>query len=672
MVAIDNAANAPLVGSAEAAIGEPIAAPLKDPVSITLPDGSQRQFERGVTGMQIAESISPRLAQASLGIFVNDQAHDLATPINKDSSVRIVQWRDEEGKSIFWHSSAHLMAEAVEALYPGTRFGIGPPIENGWYYDMELPDGVKLTPPDLDKISAKMTELSQRDVPFFRIEKGHEEAVEYFKDKGDWLKLELLDSLKGQSITFYQQGEFTDLCRGTHVPSTGKIKFAKMLSIAGAYWRGDTKRPMLTRLYGVSFPTKKELDDFVKAREEAERRDHRKLGKELELFLLTPKVGGGLPVWLPNGAIVRYALETYLRRVQQRRGYDQVVTPAIGNLELYKTSGHYPYYADSQFPPITIDDEEYLLKPMNCPHHFTIYNSKPHSYRDLPVRLAEFGTVYRYEQSGELNGLSRVRSFTQDDAHIFVAPEQLKDELCQVIALTQHVAKSLGFQDFKIRLSFRDKENPSKYGGEDEQWDIAERDLREAADEMKLDYTIGIGEAAFYGPKIDFLLKDALGRSWQLGTVQLDYVMPERFNLEYTGADNQKHRPVVIHRAPFGSFERFISLLIEHYAGNFPAWLAPKQVVVLPINEQVKEYASEITNALRDTDIRASLDASNDKINARIRDHELMKVPIMLVVGGKEAEARSVSIRRHGKGMVGTVPLEEALAMIRQECAIPD
>ncbi len=393
MVAIDDAASAPLVRGAEAAIGasEPVEAlPMNDPIQITLPDGSVRIFERDTTGMQIANSISPRLAQASLGIFVNNVPYDLSTPITQDASVRIVQWRDEEGKSIFWHSSAHLMAEAVEALYPGTRFGIGPPIENGWYYDMELPEGVKLTPPDLDKISEKMAELAQRDVPYIRIEKGYEEAIEYFKEKGDWLKLELLDGLKGQAITFYQQGEFTDLCRGTHVPSTGKIKFAKLLSIAGAYWRGDIKRPMLTRLYGVSFPTKKELDDFVKAREEAEKRDHRKLGKELELFLLTPKIGGGLPVWLPNGAIVRYALETFLRRVQQRRGYDQVVTPHIGNLELYKTSGHYPYYAESQFPPIVVDDEQYLLKPMNCPHHFTIYNSKPHSYRDLPVRLAEY------------------------------------------------------------------------------------------------------------------------------------------------------------------------------------------------------------------------------------------------------------------------------------------
>ncbi|MEO6941072.1 MAG: threonine--tRNA ligase, partial [Candidatus Kapaibacterium sp.] len=642
MVPGNEAESAPIVGDAEANV---ISAPITDPINITLPDGTVKQYARGVTGMQIAEVISPRLAQAAFGIFVNNQPYDLATPIMFDAPVRIVQWRDDEGKSIFWHSSAHLMAEAVEALYPGTRFGIGPPIETGWYYDMQLPEGVKLTPDDLEKIDAKMAQLSQRDVPYTRIEKDYEDAVEYFKAKGDWLKLELLEGLRGQPITFYNQGEFTDLCRGTHIPSTGKIKFSKLMSIAGAYWRGDVTRPMLTRLYGVSFPTKKELDEYLKNREEAEKRDHRKLGKELELFLLSPKIGGGLPVWLPNGAVLRFALESFLRKVQRKGGYDQVVTPHIGNIELYKTSGHYPYYKDSQFTPIKVDDEEYLLKPMNCPHHFTIYNSKPHSYRDLPVRLAEFGTVYRYEQSGELNGLSRVRGFTQDDAHIFVAPEQLKDELCEVIALTKHVSKVLGFEDFRIRLSFRDDANPAKFGGDKAQWDQAEADVKAAADAMHLNYEIGIGEAAFYGPKIDFLLRDALGRSWQLGTVQVDYVMPERFNLEYIGADGQKHRPVVIHRAPFGSFERFISLLIEHYAGNFPVWLAPVQVVVMPITSAQEAYAEEIRKTLMDLDVRVVMDASNDKINARIRDHELMKVPIMLVVGEKEREARSVSLR---------------------------
>ncbi len=640
-------------------------------IKITFPDGNVREFERGVSGMQIAESISPRLAQVSLGIYVNEKPYDLATPITEDAAVRIVKWDSDEGKSIFWHSSAHLMAEAIESIYPGTRFGIGPPIENGWYYDMQLPEGVKLQPDDLVAIDKKMAELSERDVPFARIEKEYDDAVKYFTEKNDWLKLELLDGLKGQPITFYEQGNFVDLCRGTHVPSTGKIKFSKMLSIAGAYWRGDEKRPMLTRLYGISFPTKKELEEYLHAREEAEKRDHRKLGKDLELFMITPKIGGGLPVWLPNGAVLRNQLETFLRRAQQKMGYSQVVTPHIGNIELYKTSGHYPYYKDSQFTPIVVDDEEYLLKPMNCPHHHMIYDSKPRSYRDLPVRLAEFGTVYRYEQSGELNGLSRVRSFTQDDAHIYLMPEQLKDELCSVIKLTQHVSKTLGFNDFNIRLSFRDPANTTKYGGTDEQWIQAEKDVKEAADAMGLDYKIALGEAAFYGPKIDFLLKDALGRSWQLGTVQVDYVMPERFDLEYIGADNKKHRPVIIHRAPFGSFERFISLLIEHYAGNFPVWLAPVQVAVLPITDSQTPYAQEIVEKLREMDVRVVLDASNEKVNARIRDQELMKVPIMLVVGGKELEARTVSLRRHGIGNIGTIPLAEAFSLVGSESAIP-
>ena len=642
-------------------------------IHITFPDGTVKEFPHGTTGMEIARSISPRLAEAALGLYVNDIPYDLATPILNDASVRIVQWRDDDGKSIFWHSSAHLMAEAIESLYPGTRFGIGPPIASGWYYDMELPSGTKLTPDDLHKIETKMYELSERDVPYKRIPKEYEEAIQYFKDKGDWLKLELLEGLRGQPITFYEQGNFIDLCRGTHVPSTGKIKFPKLLSIAGAYWRGDEKRPMLTRVYGVSFPTKKELDEFVKQREEAEKRDHRKIGKELELFYITPKVGLGLVLWLPNGAAMRQTLETFLKKVLKKSGYDQVISPHIGNLDLYKTSGHYPYYKDSQFPPIELEDgESYLLKPMNCPHHFTIYNSKPRSYRDLPVRLAEFGTVYRYEQSGELTGMSRVRGMTQDDAHIFVAPEQLRDELCNVIRLTQHVSEVVGLKGFRVSLSFRDKNNTAKYGGTDEQWERAERDVLEAAKAMNLEHKIEIGEAAFYGPKIDFMLKDAIGREWQLGTVQVDYVMPERFNLEYTAADGQKHRPVVIHRAPFGTFERFCSLLIEHYAGNFPTWLAPVQVVVLPITDQQEAYASEVLKELEVRGIRAKMDASKEKVNARIRDHELMKVPVMLVVGEKEREARSVAIRRHGKGNVGTVSLDAALADLQTECAIPE
>lgn len=662
--------------AANAPLAEPIVAE-GEPIHITLPDGSVRDYPSGTTGMEIANSISPRLAEAALGIFVDNVPYDLATPIRKNAHVRIVQWRDEEGKSIFWHSSAHLMAEAIESLYPGTRFGIGPPIANGWYYDMELPAGVKLSTDDLHKIEAKMYELSKRDVPYRRIPKEYDEAVEYFKAKGDWLKLELLEGLRGQPITFYEQGDFIDLCRGTHVPSTGKIKFPKLLSIAGAYWRGDEKRPMLTRVYGTSFPTKKELDEFVTQREEAEKRDHRKIGKELELFHITPKVGLGLVLWLPNGAAMRQTLETFLKKVLKKHGYDQVISPHIGNLDLYRTSGHYPYYKDSQFPPITLEEEdghkeEYLLKPMNCPHHFTIYNSRPHSYRDLPVRLAEFGTVYRYEQSGELSGMSRVRGFTQDDAHIFVAPEQLRDELCDVIRLTQHVSGVVGLTGFRARLSFRDKANTSKYGGSDEQWERAERDVREAAEAMNLETSIGIGEATFYGPKIDFMLKDAIGREWQLGTVQVDYVMPERFNLEYTGADGQKHRPVVIHRAPFGSFERFCSLLIEHYAGNFPTWLAPVQCVVLPITDGQEAYAEEVRRALETIGVRVKLDASSEKVNARIRDHELKKVPVMLVVGEKERSSRSVAVRRHGKGNVGTTSLDDVLAQLAIECAIPE
>ncbi len=664
--------------SAAAEPSEVLARPVAagEPISITFPDGTVKEFPAGTTGMEIAHSISPRLADAALGLFVNDVPYDLATPIHHNASVRIVQWRDDEGKSIFWHSSAHLMAEAIEAIYPGTRFGIGPPIASGWYYDMELPQGVKLTPDDLQKIEAKMYELSKRDVPYHRIPKEYDEAVEYFKAKGDWLKLELLEGLRGVPITFYEQGNFVDLCRGTHVPSTGKIKFPKLLSIAGAYWRGDEKRPMLTRVYGVSFPTKKELEAFITQREEAEKRDHRKIGKELELFHISPKVGLGLVLWLPNGAAMRQTLETFLKKVLRKHGYDQVITPHIGNLELYRTSGHYPYYKESQFPPISWEEEghteEYLLKPMNCPHHYMIYSSKPRSYRDLPVRLAEFGTVYRYEQSGELNGMSRVRGFTQDDAHIFCAPEQLREELCDVIRLTQHVSGVVGLTGFRARLSFRDKANTEKYGGSDEQWERAERDVREAAEAMNLQTSIGIGEATFYGPKIDFMLKDAIGREWQLGTVQVDYVMPERFNLEYTGADGQKHRPVVIHRAPFGSFERFCSLLIEHYAGNFPTWLAPVQVVVLPITDAQEAYAEEVRGKLENLGIRVKLDASNEKVNARIRDHELKKVPLMLVVGEKEREARSVAVRRHGKGNVGTVSLEEALATLQAECAIPE
>ena len=634
-------------------------------VRITLPDNSQKEFPSGVTGLQIAESISKGLAREALAVEVNGEVWDLSRPISSDSSVKILKWADDGGKYAYWHSSAHLMAEAIEALYPGTKFGIGPPIENGFYYDIDMGDH-SLTTEELGKIEKKMSELTQRDVPYVREEKKWDDAVAYFREKGDQYKLELLDGLKGQPITFYHQGNFTDLCYGPHIPSTGRIKAIKLLSIAGAYWRGDEKNKMLQRIYGVTFPTSKELDEHLFRLEEAKRRDHRKLGQELELFLLTPKVGGGLPLWLPKGTIVRETLESFLRDEQRKRGYLPVITPHIGNINLYKTSGHYPYYKDSQFTPLKVEHEEYLLKPMNCPHHFQIYLSKPHSYRDLPIRLAEFGTVYRYEQSGELNGLVRVRSFTVDDSHMFVRQDQLKDELCAVIELIQLVFNTLGFRDFRTRLSFRDPRNMQKFGGAEELWVQAEKDIKEAADLMKLNYYIGIGEAAFYGPKIDFIIRDALGRNWQLGTVQVDYVMPERFDLEYAGADGRKHRPVVIHRAPFGSMERFMGVLIEHFAGEFPLWLAPVQVAVLPITDASREYAVSVEQTLRREGIRVELDDRNEKVGYKIRDWETQKVPYMLVVGEKEQSAKTVSVRQHKKGDLGVSTVDAFTRKIRE------
>lgn len=633
-------------------------------ITLTLPDGSKREYASGSTGMQVAESISQGLARNAVGIFLNDTPNDLPTPITADANVRIVTFDQDEGKQIFWHSTAHLMAEALEALYPGVKFGIGPAIEQGFYYDVDLPGDMKLSSEDLPKIEAKMAELVKRDVPFQRQDISWDDAVKYFKEKGDEYKLELLEGFKGQNITLYKQGEFTDLCRGTHVPSTGMLKFPKLLSIAGAYWRGDSNRQVLTRIYGIAFPKKQMLEDFVKMREEAEKRDHRKLGKELELFLITPTVGGGLPIWLPNGTLVRRTLEAFLRNEQVKRGYQEVITPHIGNLNMYKTSGHYPYYADSQFPPIKFTDEtgreeEYLLKPMNCPHHHQVYASKPRSYRDLPVRLAEFGTVYRYEQSGELNGLSRVRGFTQDDAHIYCTQDQLKDEIKSTIELTQFVFKTFGM-DVTTRLSFRD-DNADKYGGEMAFWERAEREIKEVADEIKLDYFIGLGEAAFYGPKIDFIVRDAIGRKWQLGTVQVDYVIPERFELEYVGADNAKHRPVIIHRAPFGSMERFLSILIEHYAGNFPFWLAPVQVSVLPITDAQLQYAQELTARLDKLGYRVKLDDRAEKVNRKIAESEQKKVPFALVIGKKEVEDGTVAVREHGVGDKGAMSVDEVL-----------
>jgi threonyl-tRNA synthetase len=632
-------------------------------ITITFPDGKTRSYESGVTGQQLAESLSSGLAKEVLAVSVNGEVWDLFRPIEMDATIRLHKWVDDEAKRTYWHSSAHLMAEAIEAMFPGTNFGIGPPIENGFYYDIDMGDH-SLTSEDLSKLEKKMEELVKRDVPFRREVIAWDDAVAYFKRKNDPYKLELLDGLKGKQITLYHQGNFTDLCFGPHIPSTGRIKSIKLLSVAGAYWRGSEKNKMLQRIYGITFPTLKELDEYLFRLEEAKRRDHRKLGAELELFLITPKVGGGLPIWLPKGTIVREALENFLRSEQRKRGYLPVITPHIGNLSLYKTSGHYPYYKDSQFAPIVVEDEEYLLKPMNCPHHHQIYMSKPRSYRDLPLRLAEFGTVYRYEQSGELNGLTRVRSFTVDDSHMYVRQDQLKDELCDVIDLIQLVFNTLGFKDFKTRLSFRDPKNMEKYGGEDAMWEQSEKDIKEAADLMKLNYYIGIGEAAFYGPKIDFMVQDALKRTWQLGTVQVDYVMPERFNLEYTGSDGQKHRPVIIHRAPFGSLERFIGVLIEHFAGEFPLWLAPVHCAILPITDGQHDYARSVCSELEQAGIRVELDDRNEKIGYKIREWETKKVPFMLVLGEKERAGHTVGVRQHKKGDLGPTSLDEFRGMI--------
>lgn len=637
-------------------------------MNITFPDGNVRQFEAGITGLEIAKSISEGLARNALGVIVNGIAYDVSRPIMEDASLRIITWNDDEGKEIFWHSTAHLMAEALESLYPGVKFGIGPPIEAGFYYDIDLPEGTKISSEDLPKIEEKMRELVKANNEYKRIEKNWDNAVAYFKEKGDEYKLELLDGLKDSEITFYTQGNFTDLCRGTHVPSTGFIKFPKLLSVAGAYWRGDSSRKQLTRIYGIAFPKKDLLEEFLKQREEAEKRDHKKLGRELKLFMINPMVGGGLPVWLPNGTTVRRTLEAFLRDEQKKRGYQEVITPHLGNLELYKTSGHYPYYAESQYPPMKIEEEEYLLKPMNCPHHHQVYSSEPRSYKDLPVRLAEFGTVYRYEQSGELSGLSRVRGFTQDDAHIYCMQDQLKDEIKNVIELTQKVFTTFGME-VTTRLSFRD-DNTEKYGGDIGLWERAQKEIKEVADEMELSYFIGEGEAAFYGPKIDFIVRDAIGRKWQLGTVQVDYVMPERFQLEYTGADNQKHRPVIIHRAPFGSMERFMSILIEHYAGNFPFWLAPVQVSVLPITDALNGVASDLAEKLKSLNYRVHFDGRSEKVQRKIAESEQKKIPYCLIIGKREAENGQVALRKHGEGDKGAMAIEDVLEMFAGESQV--
>jgi len=630
-------------------------------MKITFPDGQVREYPEGTRAIDIARSVSNRLAEEALGAFFNGEKIDLSRQIFTDGTIRFVTFDDPEGKEIYWHSSAHLMAEAIQELYPGVKFGIGPAIEWGFYYDVALPDGKKITNEDLPRIEQKMLELAQRKADYERIEISWEDAVEHFKKVGDEYKLELLEGLKGEKITFYKQGNFIDLCRGTHIPNTSKIKYVKLLNVAGAYWRGDSSRNMMTRIYGITFPKKSMMDEYLKMLEEAKKRDHRKLGKELELFLITPAVGGGLPIWLPKGATIRRILEDFLRKEQIRRGYVEVITPHIGNLELYKTSGHYPYYKDSQYPPMKVEDEEYILKPMNCPHHHQIYLSKPRSYKDLPLRLFEFGTVYRYEQSGELTGLTRVRGFTQDDAHIYCTVEQLKDEIKGVVDLMQFFF-GLFKLEFTTRLSFRD-EDTSKYGGNLELWDRAQREIKEVADEINLEYTIAEGEAAFYGPKIDFIVKDAIGRKWQLGTVQVDYVMPERFQLEYIGSDNQPHRPVIIHRAPAGSLERFLSILIEHFAGNFPFWIAPVQVSILPIGEAHYSYVKEVAEKLESAGFRVNLDLRNERINKKIAESESQKIPFALIIGNKEVENRTLSVRRHTKGDLGSKTFDEVVAL---------
>ncbi|MBN8575610.1 MAG: threonine--tRNA ligase [Cytophagales bacterium] len=641
-------------------------------VTITLPDGSARKFAAGVKGIEIAQSISEGLARNALAIEVNGEIWDLSRPITGDAAIKIFTWNDKGGKYAFWHSSAHLFAEALEALYPGVKFGIGPPIENGFYYDVDLGDR-PFGDEELAAVEKKMTELAKTNSPFVRRDVSKKEAIEYFTRKGDEYKLELIDGLADGSITFYQQGNFVDLCRGPHIPATGTIKAIKLLSVAGAYWRGDEKNKMLKRIYGITFPKQKELDEYLHVLEEAKKRDHRKLGKELELFAFSDKVGQGLPLWLPKGTILRERLEQFMRRAQIRAGYDPVVTPHIGSKQLYVTSGHYEKYGKDSFQPIHTPDEneEFLLKPMNCPHHCEIYKVKPRSYKDLPIRLAEFGTVYRYEQSGELHGLTRVRGFTQDDAHIFCRPDQVKNEFIKVIDLVLFVFKSLGFENYTAQVSLRDAENKAKYIGEDALWERAEREIQEAADERGLKTIAVKGEAAFYGPKLDFMVKDALGRSWQLGTIQVDYQLPQRFELEYIGSDNQKHRPVMIHRAPFGSMERFVAVLIEHCAGNFPLWLAPEQLAVLPISERFNEYAQQVLDTLKNTDIRGFLDDRNEKIGRKIRDAEVSKVPFMLLVGEKEAAEGKVAVRKHGLGDQGVMDLKEFVTQFAADFALP-
>jgi threonyl-tRNA synthetase len=639
----------------------------RERITIRFPDGATKEYAKGVRPEDIIVEIGSRaLSEKAVVAKVNGKLVDLRSTIDEDSELRIITVDEPEGMETFWHSTSHIMAHAIKELYPEATFGVGPPIENGFYYDVDV--DTRITPQELERIEAKMQEVVGSDRAFERSELSKEEALSFFRKREDPYKVELLRDLDDDRPSLYTEGDFVDLCRGPHIPSTGRVKSFKLLSVASAYWRGNEKNKQLQRIYGISFPKKNQLQEYLERLEEAKKRDHKKLGKELELFMLSPKVGGGLPVWLPNGTIVREVLEGFLREEQKKRGYQPVITPHIGNIELYKTSGHYPYYKESQFAPISCDEnEQYLLKPMNCPHHFQIYLSRPHSYKELPIRYAEFGTVYRYEQSGELSGLVRVRGFTQDDSHIFVRQDQLKEELCSVIELTSFVFNSLGFPEVKVHLSFRDPLNTDKYGGSDEQWIQAEADIKEAADEMGLNYVVAVGDAAFYGPKIDFMIKDALGRSWQLGTVQVDYVMPERFDLEYIGSDNQRHRPVVIHRAPFGSLERFMGILIEHYAGAFPLWLAPVQVVVLPISDDYADYARSVCSELKESGIRADLDDRNEKIGFKIREAETKKTLYMVIVGKEEVQQQMVSVRKRRQGDTGKSSLSDFVSKLKTE-----
>lgn len=638
-------------------------------IKITFPDQSVREYNEGVTGMDIARSISHGLANDVLSVSVNGETWDLSRPINEDASVKFYKWDDAEGKHAFWHSSAHLMAEAFEAIYPGVKLGIGPSIENGFYYDIDLGEGRSISDTDLPKVETKMLELAKNKSAYNRREVAKSDALKYFTEKGDPYKIELINDLMDGSITFYTQGNFTDLCRGPHLPDTSYIKAIKLLSVAGAYWRGNEKNKQLTRVYGITFPKQKMLDEYLEMLEQAKLRDHRKIGKELELFTFSQKVGQGLPLWLPKGAKLRERLEAFLRKVQKEYGYEQVITPHIGQKELYVTSGHYEKYGKDSFQPIHTpqEGEEFLLKPMNCPHHCEIYKSKPHSYKDLPIRYAEFGTVYRYEQSGELHGLTRVRGFTQDDAHLFCRADQIKEEFIKVIDIIFRIFKALDFKDYVAQISLRDPNNKEKYIGSDENWEKAEQAIIEAAQEKGLNTVVELGEAAFYGPKLDFMIKDAIGRKWQLGTIQVDYNLPERFELEYMGADNQKYRPVMIHRAPFGSMERFVAVLIEHTAGKFPLWLTPEQVVILPISEKFNDYGKKVLNFLNNYDIRTLLDDRNEKIGKKIRDNELKRIPYLLVIGEKEEAGELVSVRKQGEGDKGSMGLKEFADFINNE-----